>query len=791
MKQIFYIFTFFLLFFLGCSAPVVPSVPVKQNAHSIDYLHDVQPILDRRCVSCHSCYNAPCQSKFSSYEGVDRGASKIEVYNALRLSAIDPTRLFIDANSSQEWHEKGFFSLTHSQESNLTHNDSIIAHLLHDKQLHPEIVGNYDPEHDTLSCPKDKEELEEYLDDKPYHGMPYGFPALTKEEHSIIMSWLANGAKGPNETQENKLKTPSPANAHNIALWEEFLNKQDAKHKMTARYLYEHLYLAHLYFSPTKGVPEFYELVRSYTPTGKPIEVITTLRPFDDPNTEEFYYRFRKIHSTIVHKTHMTFALDKNVLKRFQQLFIEPQWDEEPHFVSYDIKVAANPFIAFRQIPPRSRYQFLLDNSHYIIMTFIRGPVCRGQMALNVIHDHFWVMFKDPSADVSVLYPEFINSQAANLALPIHKVDASLIKTFSDEYRERYERYYKAKKEIVSRKYPRGYSLNTIWAGEKALDAPMLTVYRHFDSASVHKGALGKEPRTLWVIDYAQFERIYYALVAGYDVFGNVSHQTNIRRYMDFLRIERELNFLEYMPKTIRQEMLHSWYIGDNNIDSSKYLDLDTLPSAIDFTSDYPKYEFTQQLLEKRFLKSTGIVFDTMNHLSPYQTPPKMPKEFTTLADFEEGARSITLAGSGFITTMTDKGANNIFVRIDLDDGTYIVKNLVINRWHNNVNSLFNGDEVLDASKDTMDILDASIGSYPNAFAVVKQDKLANFLELMKNMQGSDAEYKELQSFFISRSNPKFWEVYDWFVNYFYTIDPVNAGLYDLNRYAKTPWESK
>ncbi|MEB0229172.1 fatty acid cis/trans isomerase, partial [Pseudomonas sp. 5S1] len=85
----------------------------------------------------------------------------------------------------------------------------------------------------------------------------------------------------------------------------------------------------------------------------------------------------------------------------------------------------------------------------------------------------------------------------------------------------------------------------------------------HFDSASVQKGILGSQPRTMWVIDYAQLERIYYSLVAGYDVFGNLSHQTNIRRYMDFLRIEGELNFLEYMPKEDRIEMLKSWYIGD------------------------------------------------------------------------------------------------------------------------------------------------------------------------------------------------------------------------------------
>ncbi len=49
-----------------------------------------------------------------------------------------------------------------------------------------------------------------------------------------------------------------------------------------------------------------------------------------------------------------------------------------------------------------------------------------------------------------------------------------------------------------------------------------LTVFRHFDSATVVKGLVGDEPKTAWVIDYPLLERIHYLLVAGYDVYGNV-----------------------------------------------------------------------------------------------------------------------------------------------------------------------------------------------------------------------------------------------------------------------------
>ncbi len=77
----------------------------------VSYWEDIQPILDSRCVVCHACYDAPCQLKLSSYEGILRGASKEPVYNASRLTPMDPTRLFIDASTPSEWRRKGFFSV--------------------------------------------------------------------------------------------------------------------------------------------------------------------------------------------------------------------------------------------------------------------------------------------------------------------------------------------------------------------------------------------------------------------------------------------------------------------------------------------------------------------------------------------------------------------------------------------------------------------------------------------------------------------------------------------------------
>src|SRR5690606_12932578 len=88
--------------------------------------------------------------------------------------------------------------------------------------------------------------------------------------------------------------------------------------------------------------------------------------------------------------------------------------------------------------------------------------------------------------------------------------------------------------------------LEAFWDGDGDNDNAALTVFRHNDSASVGRGLVGPDPKTAWVINYPLLERIHYLLVAGFDVYGNVSHQLLSRLYMDFLRIEGEMSFVGF-----------------------------------------------------------------------------------------------------------------------------------------------------------------------------------------------------------------------------------------------------
>ena len=90
----------------------------SQPAQSLDnYFTRIQPIFDKRCVACHSCYNAPCQLNLQSYSGLVRGANKLNVYEGSRTNSVAPTRLDIDGHSVADWRAKGFFDVLGEQRS--------------------------------------------------------------------------------------------------------------------------------------------------------------------------------------------------------------------------------------------------------------------------------------------------------------------------------------------------------------------------------------------------------------------------------------------------------------------------------------------------------------------------------------------------------------------------------------------------------------------------------------------------------------------------------------------------
>lgn len=95
-------------------APVKVALPAPAE-NPVFYTEEIRPILEAKCLTCHSCYDAPCQLKLESTEGLLRGAFRESIYGGARTEAMQPTRLGIDEQTISGWRERGFYSVLQAE----------------------------------------------------------------------------------------------------------------------------------------------------------------------------------------------------------------------------------------------------------------------------------------------------------------------------------------------------------------------------------------------------------------------------------------------------------------------------------------------------------------------------------------------------------------------------------------------------------------------------------------------------------------------------------------------------
>ncbi len=736
---------------------------VSVNSDATLY-NEARETLDKRCVVCHACYDAPCQLKLSSFDGIDRGASKKLVYGS-RVIAADPTRLFEDGSSTEQWRQKAFYPVLNerqqSPEANL--ELSLIHQLLVQKKEHPLPENQALPEQIDVSlyrkqsCPK-IEEYDKYKKDRPYQGMPFGMPHVSDQEFSTLEKWLAAGAFAP---PENKL---SEQELSTLNKWETFFNKTDLQSRLVNRYLFEHLYLANLYFED-KGInTKFFKLVRSYSPPGSPIRVISSRMPFDDPYTKEFYYRLRPVEQTIVNKTHMPYALGQKRYDFWQDIFFSQDFNIE-ELPSYDAKVAANPFIAFADIPVYARYRFLLSEAQFTIMNFIKGPVCRGQVALDVINDDFWVVFGTPEVHKNGEHDAFFRDNAELFRFPAYWGSQGSLFSWIDlsnrskEYMEARAKYFQK----ISKTLP-PQTESFIWDGDNNTnDNAALTVFRHFDSATVLKGFAGTQPKTAWLIGYGLLERIHYLLVAGFDVNGTIQHQLVTRLYMEFLRMEGEAAFISLLPKDEQAAKVLEWNQEPGNKLEEHYKILldngEGIPLQIDYKTDNHQVELLD-LLSKH------------TNANRYKISPKGLNKNT----FEQIAQMNQIQGLS-----ASYFPEAVFMRLRTKTG---------NRWftilrhsqHKNLNHLLSEDKTRLPELDKINILPGLLIAYPNRFLDIDESQFSEVIKVIETSKSKTEMAIALSPYALSRMHPSFWSFSDELHQAFAKQAGIEYGLFDYNR---------
>ena len=754
----------------------------------IDYEQQVKPVLERRCAVCHGCYDAPCQLKLSSIEGLQRGASEERIYEPRRIESIPPTRLFIDAKSTRQWRTRGFTPVLNEGKQSAQDNlrNSVLYRLLQLKNKHPLPETKLLPDSFTLglnreqTCPK-PDTVGKFAKEHPLWGMPYAMPNLSDAEYQTLVSWIAQGS------QATPPAKPSAAVRPQIKKWDVFFNQSSLKERLVNRYLYEHLFHAHIHFKDSPS-DEFYRLVRSTTPPGEVINEIATIRPHDNPGSQAFYYRLLRYQPTIISKNHIVYEFSEQRRQRFKSLFLLPDY-KVTKLPGYKREIASNPFKVFAALPAESRYRFMLDDAHFFIEGFIKGPVCRGQVALNVIEDQFWVVFFNPSQPMITNNSRFIEKMADELQIPTdfdNNLDLYRIWT---EYWKGQRRYMESKqawfKKIGTHKLE--HAMDYIWDGDGKNPNSALTVFRHFDSGSVAYGLVGDEPETTWVIDFPLLERIHYLLVADFNVYGNIGHRMSTRIYMDFLRMEGEDSFLAFLPVNRRKAIRDKWYVGQrSSIEKlfsapQDWLNTDSISG---YQTADPQKELYQRI--KTRLDVTGQHTKAMNLCGSVGCISKLTESKLKRA-------AIKRVDTAMIKVAQLKGMqlhsfpDVSFIRVKTDNpDDHLSYSLIRNKAYKNVTS-FLADarerDRADIERDTMTVVKWLEGSYPNFFFDVDLNNIEEFARQCETIRDAKSYEKFVNRYGVRRTNSSFWEISDWFQDNFKQKKPVLSGLFDLNRY--------
>lgn len=738
------------------------------TAPAISYTRDIQPIFTEKCVACHACYDAACQLNLGSGEGAARGGNKIPVYAGDRSKASEPTRLFYDAFGKAAWQRKDFYSVLDAQGSQA----ALMARMLelgHRTPLQPnaklpeDIVLGLEREN---MCPMPGE-FEAYAGAHPKEGMPLAVTGLTDQQYQTLQRWLASGA--PIDQQG---LVPSAREALQVVQWENLLNAPGARESLVARWLFEHWFLAHIYFKD--GEPgHFFQWVRSRTPTGQPIDLINSRRPNDDPGTQ-VYYRLWPVQGVIVHKTHITYPLSPAKMARIKTLFYNGNWQVHA-LPGYGPERRANPFETFLAIPAQARYQFMLDNAEYFVRTFIRGPVCRGQIATDVIRDNFWAFFQAPEHDLYITDPSYRGKATPLLAMPGQNDDVGSVLSLWYAYRDKRNEYEALRRDTYANVPAPSWS--SLWAGN---DNALLSIFRHFDSASVTKGLIGEVPQTMWLFDFPLLERTYYQLAVNFDVFGNVSHQAQTRLYFDLIRNGAEQNFLRLMPADSREGYLDDWYQSGGKF--KMWLDYESIdndkPTALKLDEKDPKRDFAQQLLMR--YGDLNARPDPINRCdSAYCSRPNIDP---ALQNAEQALSRLTARPAAGLKVI-DQLPEATMLRIESRSGKREVYSLLRNRAHSNVAFLLGEESRYQPGLDTLTIYPGVLSSYPNFMFNIPAEQVPEFVAAMENAKDAQGFEKIVERWGIRRSHPQFWQYFHDLSRYIHETDPVEEGVLDMNRY--------
>ena len=125
-------------------------------------------------------------------------------------------------------------------------------------------------------------------------------------------------------------------------------------------------------------------------------------------------------------------------------------------------------------------------------------------------------------------------------------------------------------------------------------------------------------------------------------------------------------------------------------------------------------------------------------------------------------------------------------VRMGVEADNDLAYTMIYNKAYKSVSSFLETEKLgdyRDYHLDSITIVRWLEGSYPNFFYVVALDEIEAFVEEYSAINNRVQYQAFISRYGIRRTNEKFWQHADWFMQQYQREQPVMSGVFDLNRY--------
>jgi hypothetical protein len=608
----------------------------------------------------------------------------------------------------------------------------------------------------------------------PQGGMPWALPALDQARQSTLENWLLAGGKGPSAAAAETLSSPQRTamtqgdpNAV-IAAWEQFLDGDDLRTQLVARYIYEHGYSANIQLKENPG--EFYRIVRSRSAAPAPIDQIETDMPQDDPGVARVYYRLQKIDRVIEGKTHVPWELGLADIDHLRSLFLSGTWSVQ----SLPDYAARNPFDTFDAIPAAARSRFMIENSRMLFAQFARGPICLVQIASFAVDEYFWIWFLKPESDPSVQQPHLgLDSYASFFSKDGNLVSG--VPVLGDKYGEPI--YRAAFEQTLRNVKPEGLGVQDVWTGDGTYSDAWLTVHRHQWSVDVHntkdRPTTGM-PMSVWLMSYANFERMYYNAVTQYKYWGSLKHQNDTFNWQIYTRTEAEDLYASLFPDQSYRDQLRDRF---TSVEGKVYNKLFT-DYASGRPSASPQLHSEDDVARALYAAMAPVLGpeDRLNHWPDDSRPSLVAPTIVTTDDFEAGLRTLT-GKPGFAQFMP----NVVHVRLG---GQYLYTLLAVRGWREDKIAA-NESAARQRQNDYMVAIPGFAAYEAHMFVDLPFENAAPFLTELGSVSDQASWDAFASKYKVARNSPQFWPFVDWLHHWQEANMPLRAGLLELRVYDK------